>query len=51
MVVQDKDCSCTSGIYMTYHDTDRYRKPLSEILASFPVGSNSYYGWRISGTY
>ncbi|MDP9282843.1 MAG: amidase domain-containing protein [Chloroflexota bacterium] len=33
MIVQVKDCSCVAGIYMSYHDTDRYRKPLVEVLA------------------
>lgn len=51
MIVDARDGAFLSGIYVTYHSVNTYHRPLSDLLASWPTSSNTYWAWHITGTY
>lgn len=50
MVVQDRYCSCTTGIFLSYHTNNTYRKPLSDVLAIYPIPPSLYWAEHVIGT-
>lgn len=51
IIVDDRLGGYLSGIYLDYHNTDRYHYPLSTLLGAWPTSWNTYWAWRITGTY
>lgn len=50
MLVDDKISSTTDGVFFSYHTTDTYHRPLSDILASYPIPGNNYWAMHVIGT-
>lgn len=51
MIVDARDGGYLSGIFVTYHSTNTYHRPLSDLLQVNPTSSNTYWAWHITGTY
>lgn len=50
MIVDDKVSSTLSGMFMSYHTTNTYHRPLSDILAIYPIPGNNYWAEHVIGT-
>lgn len=51
MVVNDKVSSTLDGIFISYHTTNTYNRPLSDFLTQKPMSSNTYWAMRVIGTH
>lgn len=50
MLVDDKISSTLDGIFMSYHTTNTYHRPLSDVLAVYPIPGNNYWAMHVIGT-
>ena len=50
MLVDDKISSTLDGIFMSYHTNNTYHRPLSDILAIYPIPGNNYWAEHPIGT-
>ena len=50
MAVDDRYGAYTSGIFMSYHTTNTFHKPLSDVLAIYTIPPASYWAMHPTGT-